>query len=125
MLNYALCVLITGFLITSNRMEQFSSHRQLLIFGNEKNQYLINQQLILLNQHSKGVTERAIKITVVERENSLLVKYNVSKTEFTVLLVGKDGTEKYRTNSILQINNLFAIIDAMPMRKAEMRRENE
>ena len=125
MLNYALYVLITGFLITGNRMEQFSSYRQLLIFGDEKNQSLINQQLILLNQHSKGVTERAIKITVVERENSLLVKYNVSKTEFTVLLVGKDGTEKYRTNSILQINNLFAIIDAMPMRKAEMRRENE
>lgn len=125
MLNYVLYILITGFLITGNRMEQFSSHRQLLIFGNDKNRYLIDQQLILLNQHSKGVKERAIKVTVLERENSLFVKYNVSKSKFTVLLVGKDGTEKYRTNSILQMNNLFSIIDAMPMRKAEMLKENK
>ena len=125
MLNYVLYFFITGFLITGNRMEQFSSHRQLLIFGNDKNQYLVDQQLILLNQHSKGVKERAIKITVLERENPLFVKYNVSKTKFTVLLVGKDGTEKYRTNSILQMNNLFSIIDAMPMRKAEMLKENK
>ena len=125
MLNYVSYILITGFLITGNRMEQFSSHRQLLIFGNDKNQYLVDQQLILLNQHSKGVKERAIKITVLERENPLFVKYNVSKTKFTVLLVGKDGTEKYRTNSILQMNNLFSIIDAMPMRKAEMLKENK
>ena len=125
MLNYALYILIAGFLITGNRMEQFSSHRQLLIFGNDKNQYLIDQQLILLNQHSKGVKERAIKVTVLARNNSLFAKYNVSKTKFTVLLVGKDGTEKYRTNSILQMNNLFSIIDAMPMRKAEMLKENK
>ena len=125
MLNYVLYILITGLLITGNGMEQFSSHRQLLIFGNDKNQHLIDQQLILLNQHSKGVKERAIKITVLERGNSLFVKYNVSKTKFTVLLVGKDGTEKYRTNSILQMNNLFSIIDAMPMRKAEMLKENK
>ena len=125
MLNYVLYFFITGFLITGNRMEQFSSHRQLLIFGNDKNQYLVDQQLILLNQHSKGVKERAIKITVLERENPLFVKYNVSKTKFTVLLVGKDGTEKYRTNSILQMNKLFSIIDAMPMRKAEMLKENK
>ena len=125
MLNYVLYILITGFSITGNRMEQFSSHRQLLIFGNDKNQYLVYQQLILLNQHSKGVKERAIKITVLEKGSSLFVKYNVSKTKFTVLLVGKDGTEKYRTNSILQMNNLFSIIDAMPMRKAEMLKENK
>ena len=125
MLNYVLYFFITGFLITGNRMEQFSSHRQLLIFGNDKNQYLVDQQLILLNQHSKGVKERAIKITVLERENPLFVKFNVNKTKFTVLLVGKDGTEKYRTNSILQMNKLFSIIDAMPMRKAEMLKENK
>ena len=125
MLNYVLYFFITGFLITGNKMEQFSSHRQLLIFGNDKNQYLVDQQLILLNQHSKGVKERAIKITVLEKGSSLFVKYNVSKTKFTVLLVGKDGTEKYRTNSILQMNNLFSIIDAMPMRKSEMLKENK
>lgn len=125
MLNHVLYILIAGFLVTGNKMEQFSSYRQLLIFGDERNQHLINQQLILLKQYSKGVKERAIKVTVLERENSLFVKYDLSKTKFTVLLIGKDGTEKYRTNSILQMNNLFSIIDAMPMRKAEMRKANE
>ena len=118
-------ILIIALLITGNKMEQFSSHRQLLIFGNEKNQSLVKQQLVLLNQQSKGVKERAIKIIVVEKGNPLFMKYELSNSGFTVLIVGKDGTEKYRTNSILQMNNLFLIIDAMPMRKAEMLKKNK
>jgi hypothetical protein len=38
--------------------------------------------------------------------------------------VGKDETEKHRVNRVLEIGELFAIIDAMPMRKAEMGKKN-
>jgi hypothetical protein len=49
---------------------------------------------------------------------------NVKTAQFTVILIGKDGTEKHRTNTLLQMQELFTIIDAMPMRRAEMGKKN-
>lgn len=42
----------------------------------------------------------------------------------TVVLVGKDGTEKARKTGLVDITSLFPIIDAMPMRQREMRQQN-
>lgn len=39
-----------------------------------------------------------------------------------VILIGKDGGEKYRKSTILSNENLFAIIDAMPMCRTEMKK---
>lgn len=54
--------------MTANVMGQFSSFRQLLIFGSEENMMLGEQQLNLLNKSSVGVKERSLKITVVEKK---------------------------------------------------------
>lgn len=114
--------LITGLLITGNAMGQFSSHRKLLIFAGETNNHLAQQQLDLLSRAASGVKERAIKITVAEKESPLFKKYNADTAQYTVILVGKDGFEKYRTNKIVETDQLFAIIDAMPMRRREMKK---
>ena len=39
---------------------------------------------------------------------------------FEVLLVGKDGGVKLRQETPLSVDDLFATIDAMPMRQREM-----
>ena len=44
-----------------------------------------------------------------------------SESHFEVLLIGLDGTEKLRKNTLLKRHDLFAIIDRMPMRKSEIR----
>ncbi|MEJ7738003.1 MAG: DUF4174 domain-containing protein [Chitinophagaceae bacterium] len=108
--------------MTANVMGQFSSFRQLLIFGSEENMMLGEQQLNLLNKSSVGVKERSLKITVVEKKSRLYQKNKVDPNQFTVILKGKDGYEKYRTNKVLEIDQLFSIIDAMPMRKNEMKK---
>ncbi|MBX0290841.1 DUF4174 domain-containing protein [Hymenobacter sp. HSC-4F20] len=46
----------------------------------------------------------------------------VAATEFTVLLIGKDGGVKQRATRPLTPEQLSAVIDAMPMRQQEMRR---
>jgi hypothetical protein len=119
-----LYTLIIGLLLTFNTMSQSSSNRHLLIFGNEGNRALVQQQLHLLHRSPNDVNERKLKITVVEKENSLYKKYNVKTAQFTVILIGKDGTEKHRTNTLLQLQELFTIIDAMPMRRAEIGKKN-
>ena len=39
---------------------------------------------------------------------------------FQVVLVGKDGSAKLASDKAVSINRLFALIDAMPMRRQEM-----
>ena len=40
----------------------------------------------------------------------------------TVVLVGKDGSEKLRRTGVVDPTELFDLIDSMPMRQEEMRR---
>ena len=53
---------------------------------------------------------------------SLRARYNVADGEFRAVLVGKDGGEKLSSSKPLSAEKLFATIDAMPMRRDEMRR---
>ena len=45
--------------------------------------------------------------------------YGLDQNSFSVLLIGKDGGEKYRTSEIPDLAEMFALIDTMPMRRAE------
>ena len=49
-------------------------------------------------------------------------RYNVSATAFTLILIGKDGTEKMRRSSPVFLDELYQLIDGMPMRKIEMKK---
>jgi len=102
----------------------FSDYRQLLIFGKEQHEILVKAQLNLLEEVKPGMDERDIKITVVDKQSSLYRRYKLTPAVFTVILVGKDDTEKFRTNQLLLPAQLFALIDGMPMRKQEMQKNN-
>jgi hypothetical protein len=47
--------------------------------------------------------------------------FNIEPRAFTLVLVGKDGTEKQRWTHAVEREDLFALIDDMPMRLEEMR----
>lgn len=115
-------ILLMTLLLSTGLLEQSSKDRKLFIFCQEQNEVLA-QQLQLMNEDKAGLEERDIKIVVVEKGNLLVKRFKVKAAEFTVILVGKDGTEKYRTNKLLQPAFLFAIIDAMPLRKVEMNKK--
>ena len=97
------------------------NQRQILIFGNDEHLSLVQQQISLFNKEVEGIKERDIKITIVSKDDLLNKKYHIKTRLFTVILLGKDGTEKFRTDKLLLPKKLFAIIDAMPMRQAEMK----
>ena len=56
--------------------------------------------------------------------NRLRGMYNPDDTPFRVVLIGKDGGVKYDTTELFGPDQLFPIIDAMPMRQQEMRQSN-
>jgi len=47
--------------------------------------------------------------------------FNVERDAFTVVLVGKDGTEKYRAGGVVDPADLMVTVDGMPMRRDEAR----
>ncbi len=118
---HVLISLIINFILLSNAMGKFTGERQLLIFGQPNTQQVV-QQLELLKKDATGVKERDIIVTLVAKENPLWKKYSVDASKpLTVILVGKDGGEKHRTHDVITAQQLFAIVDGMPMRQAEMR----
>ncbi|MGH3145833.1 MAG: DUF4174 domain-containing protein [Rubrobacter sp.] len=57
--------------------------------------------------------------TVAARED-----FGVEPGRFEVVLVGLDGTAKFRSREPVRAPDLFSRIDAMPMRRREMRGKN-
>jgi len=53
---------------------------------------------------------------------ALRKRYGVSRAAFRAILVGKDGGAKISSSQPLSTRRLFATIDAMPMRRQEMRK---
>ncbi len=94
--------------------------RQLLLFT-QNDTVMAEKQLEIWNANQVGMRERDLIFKVVTSNELLYKKYKVdSQTDFTIILVGKDGSEKLRTHKLLTTKKLFAIIDAMPMRRDEM-----
>lgn len=55
-------------------------------------------------------------------ERDFVVQTQFGAKAFSVTLIGKDGGEKLRRESVLTTRELFAIVDAMPIRRAEIER---
>ncbi|UCG13167.1 MAG: DUF4174 domain-containing protein [Deltaproteobacteria bacterium] len=48
-------------------------------------------------------------------------RYSIEPGKFTALLIGKDGGEKLRREDRVELDEVFSLIDSMPMRQREMR----
>ncbi len=94
----------------------------------------------LLSRGKKGMKERDLIIykmykdhwigpdgTPLNDEEAIAIKraYNLSADIFSVVLVGKDGSVKMRKDDLVSTREIFALIDSMPMRKQEMKKEKD
>jgi hypothetical protein len=52
--------------------------------------------------------------------DALRARHGVGADAFAFVLVGKDGGEKLRTSGVPPLDEVFARIDGMPMRRAEI-----
>jgi Domain of unknown function (DUF4174) len=53
---------------------------------------------------------------------AIRTRFEIAENQFTVLLLGEDGTIKLRSTTPVTISRLNSLIDAMPDRKLEMLR---
>jgi len=100
--------------------------RQVLLFYNADGKAMTEKQMKVLQSDKPGLTEREIVIKTYSASQDPGSEWKIWKVDpakpFTFILIGKDGGEKYRSEKLVPIRELFGLIDAMPMRRSEVKR---
>jgi hypothetical protein len=108
--------------------------RPVVIFAPGRDDETYREQMAHLKNNMEGVRERDIVVFhIFSRTKGFGPDGPISDDglrrlwdrfqpadPFTVILVGKDTTEKLRQSEVLTAESLFKTIDAMPMRQREM-----
>ena len=58
-----------------------------------------------------------------EETQRLADRFGIGGNDFAVVLIGKDGGEKFRVTDVPDLRTIYAVIDGMPMRSREMTAE--
>jgi len=121
--------------ILGQGMSQYQwKNRLVIILTNEEDNQLYTSQLNDLKTVVSGLEERKIlvitltpdyQITGIDSEvrHEEALSYSKLKKEndaFEILLIGLDGYTKLQQSSLLTHQELFAVIDRMPMRRSEI-----
>ncbi len=112
--------------------------RLLLILVDDPSDELYIQQLKVFQAEAAGMQERKLVVYQItpkqcrtgyqplgvwKNHDQLYQKRKQTDATFEIQLIGLDGGTKLTQTELLTTEKLFAIIDGMPMRRAEMRRE--
>lgn len=93
--------------------------RQILAFkANEKG---MNERSLIVYHLKSYEYEQVMPKGNVQKSTNLFEKYKQANVSFELILIGLDGGIKLRQRDFLSCEKLFAIIDSMPMRSADIK----
>ena len=121
-------------------------NRVLLVFAPSARDPRVSQQIKLLSHHSAERKERDLVLLPIfldpttppdadtlrdlnpqpvpdVEQLTLRSRFHIAQKDFAVVLIGKDGGEKFRAATPVTLERLDHIIDAMPMRQNEIKRK--
>jgi hypothetical protein len=122
-MRYVFTILLSTFAVLLSAQQ--SGYRRILIFApDSSNVSFKNQNRIFQTENSACVERDIIVESYIFKGKGVhfFNKYQVSKSDFTLLLIGKDGFVKLRSKEVIAAKRIYALVDAMPMRKDEMRK---
>ncbi len=88
---------------------------------NTNNQEFEERKLIIYTIFTNKYKLENSKDNAWIKDSELYTTYNPTNSAFKVILIGLDGSIKIEQNKLLTSKELFATIDSMPMRRAEIR----
>jgi hypothetical protein len=111
--------------------------RVLLVFAPDRQDAELRRQNTMLAAIGDGLVERDMIVIRAFADDHVAVdghihaqsassfyrRFEVDRDEFRVILVGKDGGVKLDRNLAVSGDDLFALIDSMPMRRYEMQQD--
>jgi Domain of unknown function (DUF4174) len=116
------------------------THRPVLVFAPSERAPEYQQQLRWLAAHGDALAERDVVVLEVRGEaegtldgrplpedalRALRTEHYANPQAFLVVLMGKDGAEKFRSNAPTPVERLCGLIDATPRRPVEPLRHEE
>lgn len=113
-------------LISHSLIPQDHNSRKLFLFATSIDDIQLKEQLKILKSDPGGLSERDLMFKVITPDLDRVLYNEVMKNKmnFLLLLYGKDGGIKIKTNKPISIQQLYSIIDSMPMRKEEVRQKH-
>ncbi|WP_166435190.1 DUF4174 domain-containing protein [Christiangramia sabulilitoris] len=132
-------ILIPVHFMTSQSLAEYQwKNRLLIIFSETENTREFVGQLREFEATGKELQERKLVIihalpnkfrSLIPNETGwqdfgLYYEMKKSKEDFEIILIGLDGGVKLRQSEILGTDKLFGLIDSMPMRRAEMNKND-
>ncbi len=124
---------------TSSMTDYLWENRPLVLFAPDAGHPILAAQSEALEGQTEALRERNIvfidvigEMTTIDgldasglKADALRRRYGVASGEAAALLVGKDGGVKVRNAAAIESSTLFETIDAMPMRRYEMRQREK
>jgi hypothetical protein len=96
--------------------------RPVIVLAERPDDPRLARQLALLEREKKGVEDRGIAVLRESgRDGPLRRRLGLPGAAFAVALVGKDGGVKEVWHAPVAPRRIFTVIDAMPMRRDEMK----
>ncbi len=124
--------------VTINLDQYQWKNRLLLLFAPSEKSRELSAQLKQLQQEAAKVQDRDLKVfSFVEKGTShagqlpvtvgsaqtIRKRYNVEGNETLLLLIGKDGGLKMKDKMPVATSKVYQLIDSMPMRRREMKKD--
>lgn len=115
-------------------------NRILIVIANQESDRPVTKQLSNFEDHEEGFRERDLITFYLFRNGvsrlheqplhpssaeDILDQYGSGKPGFRLLLIGKDGGVKLRKDTPVSVEDIFGLIDSMPMRQREMRENTQ
>ena len=108
--------------------------RVLVVFAPGEDDPALTEQRRVLASAAQGARQRDLVVVEMagtrasrpamstDDANALRKRFGVPPAAFRAVLVGKDGGAKLSEAAPIEADRLFAVVDAMPMRRREMGR---
>ncbi|MGA0560665.1 DUF4174 domain-containing protein [Larkinella sp. VNQ87] len=114
-------------------LDEKRDHRRVLVlYGRDDVQHFLIEQQEALHAEQDGVAERDLDVIVLvastlpepDRQFMMHKPFELMPSDnFRGWLIGKDGGVKHQFSKPLEPKELFRIIDSMPMRQAEAKKQ--
>ncbi len=131
MIRIVLLILLFSNVMWSQNVKSHQwKNRVVVISADKTNATLAEYQSSILIREKEKLVDRSIVIYKCidkqcmfydENQNLKKVQFDKPVKGFSVVLVGLDGGEKFKSNNIEKASVFFDLIDKMPMRRQELR----
>jgi hypothetical protein len=121
----------------NDMLEQYQWKNRLILLFGPASESSVEEQIAELEKDPSEIRDRDLLIFHIDGDEVNFIgnspntslsaerlrnRYNIGEQEFRYILIGKDGRVKLNKKEFVPNENLYSIIDAMPMRQREMRK---